>query len=134
MVERTKHLYLFIIRRSLGVFLTCYGNVFDFPWVKNKIAWIRNSNLHKEMENIRKGINEGKMEYCIFLFRILKQHCLLTSVVSDSVRPHRRQPTRLPCPWDSPGKNTGLGYHFRLQCMKVKAKSEESDMTERLHF
>ena len=42
--------------------------------------------------------------------------------MSDSVRPHRRQPTRLPCPWDSPGKNTGVGCHFLLQCMKVKVK------------
>ena len=40
--------------------------------------------------------------------------CWVTSVVSDSVRPHRRQPTRLPCPWDSPGKNTGVGCHFLL--------------------
>jgi len=44
--------------------------------------------------------------------------------MSDSVRPHRRQPTRLPCPWDSPGKNTGVGCHFPLQCMKVKSQSE----------
>ena len=44
-------------------------------------------------------------------------------VVSDSVRPHKRQPTRLPCPWDSPGKNTGVGC-FLLQCMKVKSESE----------
>ena len=36
----------------------------------------------------------------------------------------RRQPTRLPCPWDSPGKNTGVGCHFLLQCMKVKSESE----------
>ena len=43
--------------------------------------------------------------------------------MSDSVRPHRRQPTRLPCPWDSPGKNTGVGCHFLLQCVKVKALS-----------
>ena len=50
--------------------------------------------------------------------------CWVTSVVSDSVRPHRRQPTRLPRPWDSPGKNTGVGYHFLLQCMKVKSESE----------
>ena len=35
-----------------------------------------------------------------------------------------RQPTRLPCPWDSPGKNTGVGCHFFLQCMKVKSESE----------
>ena len=44
--------------------------------------------------------------------------------MSDSVRPHRRQPTRLPHPWDSPGKNTGVGHHFLLQGMKVKSKSE----------
>ena len=37
--------------------------------------------------------------------------------------PHRRQPTRLPRPWDSPGKNTGVGCHFLLQCVKVKVKS-----------
>ena len=41
-----------------------------------------------------------------------------------TLRPHRRKPTRLPRPWDSPGKNTGVGYHFLLQCMKVKSKSE----------
>ena len=44
--------------------------------------------------------------------------------MSDSVRPHRRQLTRLPHPWDSPGKNTGVGCHFLLQCMKVKRESE----------
>ena len=38
--------------------------------------------------------------------------------------PHRRQPTRLPHPWDFPGKNTGVGCHFLLQCMKVKSESE----------
>ena len=46
--------------------------------------------------------------------------------MSDSVRPHRWQPTRLPRPWDSPGKNTGVGCHFFLQCMKVKSESEVS--------
>ena len=44
--------------------------------------------------------------------------------MSDSVQPHRRQPTRLPHPWDSPGKNIGVGCHFLLQCMKVKSESE----------
>ena len=44
--------------------------------------------------------------------------------MSDSVRSHRRQPTRLPRPWDSPGKNIGVGCHFFLQCMKVKSESE----------
>ena len=44
--------------------------------------------------------------------------------MSNSVRPQRRQPTRLPRPWDSPGKNTGVGCYFLLQCMKVKSESE----------
>ena len=44
--------------------------------------------------------------------------------MSNSVRRHRRQPTRFPHPWDSPGKNTGVGCHFLLQCMKVKSESE----------
>jgi len=44
--------------------------------------------------------------------------------VSDSVRLHREQPTRLPHPWDSPDKNTGVGCHFLLQCMKVKSERE----------
>ena len=46
--------------------------------------------------------------------------------MSDSVRPHKRQPTGLPHPWDSPGKNTGVGCHFLLQCMKVKSENEVS--------
>ena len=49
---------------------------------------------------------------------------LSRSVVSDSVRPQRRQPTRLRRPWDSPGKNTGVGCQFLLQCMKVKSERE----------
>ena len=40
------------------------------------------------------------------------------------MRPHRWQPTRLRRPWDSPSKNTGVGCHFLLQCMKVKSESE----------
>ena len=44
--------------------------------------------------------------------------------MSDSVQPHRQQPTRLLCPWDSPGENTGAGCHFLLQCTKVKSESE----------
>ena len=63
-------------------------------------------------------------------FRIVQAHyaccccCYVASVVSDSVRPHRWQPTRLCRPWDSPGKNTGVGCHLLLQCMKVKSESE----------
>ena len=42
--------------------------------------------------------------------------------MSNSMRPHGRQPTRLLHPWDSPGKNTGVGCHFLLHCMKMKVK------------
>ena len=48
--------------------------------------------------------------------------------MSNSMQPHRWQPTRLPRPWDSPGKNTGVGCHFLLQCMKVKSESEVAQL------
>ena len=56
----------------------------------------------------------------------VNMHTMLrsASVVSDSVRPHRWQPTRLPRLGDSPGKDTGVGCHFLLQCLKVKSESE----------
>ena len=59
-----------------------------------------------------------------YLIVVLILSCLLfyilccykvASVMSNSVRPHRWQPTKLLCPWDSPGKNTGVGCHFLLQ-------------------
>ena len=71
----------------------------------------KNSNLHVFQNNTR-----GHYKLLLLL--------LVTSVVSDSVQPQRRQPTRLPSPWDSPGKNTGVGCYFLLQCMKVKSESE----------
>ena len=52
--------------------------------------------------------------------------CQVASAVSGSVRPQRWQPTRLPHPWDSPGKNTGVGCHFLLQCRKVKSESKDA--------
>jgi len=52
--------------------------------------------------------------------------------VFNSVRPHRRQPTRFPRPWDSPGKNTEVGCHFLLQCMKVKSESEVAQLSPTL--
>ena len=55
------------------------------------------------------------------------QSCL-TLCDSDSVRPHRWQATRFSRPWDSPGKNTGVGCHFLLQCMKVKSESEVTQL------
>ena len=59
--------------------------------------------------------------------------CWVASVMSDSVWPHRRQPTRLHRPCDSPGKNTGVGCHFLLQCRKVKSESEVAQSCLTLH-
>ena len=52
--------------------------------------------------------------------------------MSDSVQPCRRQPTRLLRPWDSPGKNTGVGCHFLLQCIKMKSESEVAQSCQTL--
>ena len=60
----------------------------------------------------------------MYIYVLLLLLLLSRSVVSDSVRPQRRQPTRLRRPWDSPGKNTGVACHFLLQCMKVKSERE----------
>ena len=64
----------------------------------------------------------------LFAYGFAAACCLVASVVSDSVGPHRRQPTRLHRPWDSPGKNTGVGCHFLLQCIKVKSESEDAQL------
>ena len=72
----------------------------------------------------------GKSPSTLLLLLLLSR-----SVVSDSVRPHRQQPTRLPHPWDSQGENTGVGCHFLLQRMKGKSESEvaQSCLTLRPH-
>ena len=73
---------------------------------KTNIIW-----YHLQVESKKRDVNELSC-------------CSVASVMSDFTRPHRWQPTRLLCPWDSPGKNTGVGCHFLLQCMKVKSQSE----------
>ena len=85
-------------------------------------AW--QSTVHDQKKCRGYNVGTGNASHCTQM----KQCCWgcyrIASVVSDSVRPHRQQPTRLPRPWDSPGKNTGVGCHFLLQCMKVKSESE----------
>ena len=69
------------------------------------------------------------MKYSLIISNFLEDISAAAAKLLQScptLRPHRRQPTRLPRPWDSPGKNTGVGCHFLLQCMKVKSESEVS--------
>ena len=72
-------------------------------------------SMDMSLSELRELVMDREACYC---------YCQVTSVVSDSVRPHRQQPTSLPHPWDSLGKNTGVGCHFLLQCVKVKSERE----------
>ena len=89
------------------------------------LLWgLENSKLTTKGINLIKLIFYGDVCLWFEVLSICCCCCQIPSVMSDSVRPHRRQPTRLPCPWDSPGKNTGVGCHCLLQCMKVRGESE----------
>ena len=68
---------------------------------------------------------KGRLLLLLLLLLLLSR---FSCFVSSSVWPHRWQPTRLPHPWDSPGKNTGVGCHSLLQCMKVKSESEVAQL------
>ena len=68
--------------------------------------------------------NRRRREYFLQQFSPLKAAAAKSLQSCPTLQPHRQQPTRLPCPWDSPGKNIGVGCHFLLQCMKVKNESE----------
>ena len=79
---------------------------------------VKDKLLIQNLINFKRCFKKGKIleSFSLSLY--------VTSVVSDSVRPQRRQPTSLSHPWDSPGKNTGMRCHFLLQCIKVKSESE----------
>ena len=89
------------------------------------------SSLHEIFQaRILEWVVISYSRYCVYIYHLyFTQQLLLLLLLSHVSRvqlcwPHRWQPTRLPRPWDSPGKNTGVGFHFLLQCMKVKSESE----------
>ena len=89
-------------------------------------AWkVRNSNLLVSMislDRVKKKVSHRKNLNNSLLFLAAAAAKSLQSC--PTLQLHRQQPTRLPRPWGSPGKNTGVGCHFLLQCMKVKSESE----------
>ena len=121
---------------SFDVWKNCLYNLF----VESIKAFFLQYNLSREKKNYRSfwiPVVFIQVSWVHpFLHLLLLSHFShvrkVTSVVSDTVRPHRWQPTRLPCPWDSPGKNTGVGCHFLLQCMKVKSESEVAQLCRTL--
>ena len=101
-----------------------YTNSFDCLWtLQTSIPITRNAygvkSWNDGLQKLTVDFKKGRFYQYIYSVLLL----LLLSRFS-SVQPHRRQPTRFPRPWDSPGKNTGVGCHFLLQCMKVKSESE----------
>ena len=78
-------------------------------------AWNKNKNPIDKTHTKIQYEKQITVDFCCRKERYCYYCCWVPSVVSDSVRPH---------PWDSPGKNTGVGCHFLLQCIKVKSESE----------
>ena len=109
-------LYNFLIHRT------------SFHYFVERIKMEKNSQWHFTPPAISectpRELRYLLLELCPRLLVYFGCHCCwVASVVSDSVRPQRRQPTRLPRPWDAPGKSTGVGCHLLLPCMKVKSLS-----------
>ena len=70
------------------------------------------------LQNVTRKV---KITFLLLLLMLLSRYCCFSLVWVFCVRPHRQPSTRLPRPWDSPGKNTGVVCHFLLQCVKVKS-------------
>ena len=109
-------------------FLLTYFCIWFFAIIMQMLLWLKIPGYHWGQVkticgNITPGTNIDLLQNITVNFIPRKRVqrpiccccCQVTSVVSDSVRPHRWQATRLPRPWDSPGKNTGVGCHFLLQ-------------------
>ena len=89
--------------------------------------------LTRSKKEVQKAANKKRvylvLRIAIWETLLLLLLLLVASVVSDSVQPHRQTAAhQAPRPWDSPGKNTGVGCHFLLQCMKVKSESEVAQL------
>ena len=117
------------IQSSLIVFLICDSQMTNVVFIDSMAVWISSWDVPGQ------DFRPVFVNWMFFFLLICKSshilnlslrcrisiaccccyYCYVASVVSDSVRPHRRQPTRLLRPCDSPGKNTGVGCHFLLQ-------------------
>ena len=115
-VKSLSHVRLFVTPWTIG---SPIHGIFQASVLERvALSFSRGSSQPREHTQVSRIV--GALPSESLLLRLL----LSRSVVSDSVRPEGLQPTRLLRPWDSPGKNTGVGCHFLLQWMKVKSESE----------
>ena len=102
------------------------GNPLQYSCLENPMDrgawWATVNGIARVRHDIVQQLSSNN---CILFYT--SQYCKV------SVQPHRRQLTRLLHPWDSPGKNTGIGCHFLLQCMEVKIESEGTHSCSTLH-
>ena len=106
---------------------TVHGVPNSQTWLTMPTAAADRYMIERKIIDIDKLWASYAKDNCLFphwLATVARILCCCRSAVERRVRPHRQQPTRLPRPWDSPGKNTGVGRHCLLQCMKVKRESE----------
>ena len=133
------HIYVFFFI-SFSILAHLYQSICDLAF---SFKYDINLSQVSTLLNVLKFSQSLQAICCYLLFRVVcKQKCEVNWAVaaaakslqlSDSVRTHRRQPTRLPCPWDSLGKNTGVNCHFLLQSMKMKSESEVAQLCLTLH-
>ena len=104
-----------------GMFMDIMNKMLLRVWILyySKEYWFLLVFFSRHLTQMNSNSSLWNLNLVLYLMLLLL--LLSRSVVSDSVRPQRQQPTRLPHLWDSPGKNTGVGCHFLLQCMKVKS-------------
>ena len=103
----------------------CSKHIFIYI-LKSYCTLLTDSHL-TQSSNYSETITQNLFHGIVPLSKIVPIHTLMLLLLSHFSRvrlcvTHRRQPTRLPHPWDSPGKNTGVGCHFLLQCVKVKVQ------------
>ena len=103
-------------RNISNIFGPGIANKHTVQWWFKKFSQGNESLVDEECSEHQSEIDNDQLRGLLKLILLqLQAAAAAKSLQSDSVRPHRRQPTRLPGPWDSPGKNTGAGCHFLLQ-------------------
>ena len=114
-----------------------YFSYFLIYHIGTSIKWTKSKSHFISFTNSLLNTNIFPLFFVFLISCLANSNCSMLLLLSRFSRvqlwPHRRQPTRLPRPWDPPGKNTGVGCHFLLQCRKGKSESEVAQSCPTLH-